>query len=1152
MQKVVYLLRFSRLFLMLAFVLFVLCSKIFAQDLKQKIAVELIDTSIKEAFVTLHKKTGFIFSYGEDIQKYNTVKVSLSAKEISVEEALDAILKKTNLKYTRQNSHFLIEEKAVKSTKTLVNTSQTKGKITGKIEDNNGKPIADAALKILQTDYVGKSETDGSFTINISPGTYTLEIGHISYITHREENIIVKDDKGIDLFVVLQTRNDNLDEVVVTAWGRERKNTVVGSVSTVSPKELRGPTSNLTSMLQGRVAGLISYQTSGEPGRDNAEFFIRGVGSFGTGKVNPLILINGIESTTTELARIQPDDIEGFSILKDATATSMYGSRGANGVILISTKSGLVGKTKFNIRYESSLSTNAQEYNLADNISYMELANEASLTRGKQRLYSFDKIDKTKAGANSLLYPTNNWRDIMIRDFTQNHRVNLNVSGGSDIAKYYLSSSYRFDDGMLKTHKINDFETNVQSQSLEIRSNIDIKLTSSTNATVRINGLFDGLNGPAVGTGSDVFKSMLKANPVMFPAVYDQGYRSWVRHPLFGNARMSANSESETDLFYNPYANALSGYSEENTSNFVAQFDLSQDFAFLTDGLKGQFMVYTKRSTRSSLSRSVVPFYYTAVEDELNRGHVKDIVALNENSGREYLGYSEGGKSVWNENWIQGSLAYEKTYNNVHNVGGTVLGFIREKKLSNAGNLERSLPQRNVSLSGRLTYGYDNRYMGEFNFGYNASERFDKHNRWGFFPSVGVAWNVANEPFMKNVDFLNKLKVRLSHGLVGNDELTNWFDYGEERFFYLNMMNMDAGSIAFGTDYGKKFTTVAISRYGNPGVTWERANKTNLAFEIGVLNGLNVEVDFFKDRRNSILMIRNDIPTTMGLRSVVRANVGGLESRGFETAIDYNKSFGPDLWATVRGTFTYSRNKTVIYEEPNYPENIAHRSKIGYPWNTMWGYVAERLFIDEEDVANSPEQFGDYMAGDIKYRDVNGDGVINDNDMVPMGYPTQPEINYGFGFSLGYKDFDLSAFFSGIARVSFMVDAASITPFVREGGYVNGLLDVVSANHWSETNRDPYAFFPRLSTELITNNNRNSSWWLRDGSFFKLASVELGYQPKGKWVKERLKFDGFRVYASGSNLFKLSKFKLWDAEMKGNGMGYPLQRVVNLGVQVSF
>lgn len=1019
------------------------------------------------------------------------------------------------------------------------------------LEEDGETPFIGVSVSIKGTTIGAITDANGNFNINAK----VTDVLVFSFIGYEKQEILVGNESR--LRVTMKVDEATLEEVIVTAWGKEKKATSVGSVSTVKPKELKGPTSNLTSMLSGRVAGLISYQTSGEPGRDNATFFIRGVGSFGTGKVDPLILINGIESTSTELARIQPDDIEGFSILKDATATSMYGTRGANGVMLITTKNGAIGKTKFNVRYESSLSTNAKGFNLADNISYMQMANEASMTRGGDRLYSFEKIEMTRAGANEYLYPNNDWKKLMIKNHSINHRVNMNVSGGADIAQYYLSASYRFDNGMMKTHKTNDFNTNVNSSSIEIRSNIDLKLTNTTKASVRINGLFDDLNGPAnssgIYTGSNVFRSLLRANPVMFPAIFPQSYRSWVKHPLFGNA----TDGSPTSFYYNPLAEALSGYSEESTSNFTAQIELNQDFGFITEGLKARMMAYTKRSTKNSMYRLVRPFYYSAIEDPENKGQVKDIMALNEDGaavGQEYLDYNSnrGVKEVWSENWIEGALSYDRLFNKIHAIGGSFVGYIREKKLSNAGSLERSLPQRNVSFSGRLTYGYDNRYLAEFNFGYNASERFDKNNRWGFFPSTGIAWNVANESFMKGLKFLDKLKVRYSYGIVGNDELTDWFYQGQERFFYMNQMNMNAGTIKFGSDYGKEFNTVAISRYGNADITWERAYKSNLAWEIGLFNGLNVEIDMFWDKRKNILMARNDIPTTMGLRSVVRANIGEMKSHGFEVAADYSKTITKDLWATVRGTFTYATNKATVYEEPNYPESLKYLSRIGHPWNTIYGYVAERLFIDEEDVANSPKQIKDYSAGDIKYKDVNGDGIIDSNDKVPMGYPSQPEINYGFGFSLGYKDFDLSAFFSGIARVSFMIDPSSITPFVKSGGQVSGLLDAVAKDHWTEDNRNIYAFFPRLSNEQIENNNQSSTWWLRNGSFLKLSSLELGYEPKGRWVKQKTGMDGFRIYLSGTNLFKLSKFKMWDAELKGNGMGYPLQRVFNIGVQVSF
>lgn len=1137
---------------------------VLAQNIDSKIHFALNNASLDKGLQLVEKLSGFHLSYAvQNVSKYDHIVIKNDVR--TVRETLDLLLENTDLKYIVNKTHILIVLKNRPTVITPKNTSfRADNIIYGWVGDKERNALPGANVSIKGTKVGTITDVNGNFKISAKSSDILL-VSFIGYIT--KEVCVGKTNEQFK--IILNPNISQLDEVVVTAWGKEKKTTVVGSVSTIRPKELRGPSSNLTSMLSGRISGLISYQTSGEPGRDNAQFFIRGVGSFGTGRVNPLILINGIESTTNELARIQPDDIEGFSILKDATATSMYGSRGANGVILISTKSGKDGKMKFNIRYETSLSTNAKDYNLSDNITYMELANEASLTRGGERLYDYNKIEKTRSNVDPLLYPNNNWKDIMIKKYTQNHRANLNASGGGGIAKYYLSASFRYDDGILKTIKLNDFNTNVTSNSLEIRSNIDIKLTKTTTASMRINGLFDKLQGPSVGTGSDVFKSMLKANPVMFPAAYPQSFRSWEKHPLFGNAYISTNSQVENDLYYNPYASALSGYTKQKAANFTAQFELNQNFDFILNGLKGRLMAYTKRSTTNSFSRSVSPFYYSALADNTGNDEIKGLVPLNEETAHDYLNYSEGAKEVWNEDWLEGSLSYDQTFNKVHNVGGILLGYIREKELSNAGNLERSLPQRNVSLSGRLTYGYDNRYLAEFNFGYNASERFDSSHRWGFFPSIGCAWNLGNEAFLKNISYIDKLKIRCSYGLVGNDELTDWFNNGEERFFYLDMMNMNAGSIAFGTDYGKKYSTMAITRYANPNIGWEKSYKSNLALELGLFNSLNVEVEAFRDRRTHILMVRNDIPTTMGLLtttdigydgngyivtgdySPIRANIGQLRSQGFEATIDYNKNITKDLWATIRGTYTYAKNKTIEYEEPHYPKETSYRSRINHPWNTLWGLIAERLFIDQEDVDNSPKQFGSYMAGDIKYKDVNGDGIINDNDLVPMGYPTEPEINYGFGFSIGYKDFDFSSYFTGVANVSFMIIPSDITPFVRSGGKVNGLLDVIAKKHWSEDNRDPYAFFPRLSTQQISNNNRYSTWWLRNGSFFKLSSIELGYQPREKWVKQKMGLESLRIYLSGSNLFKISKFKMWDAEMKGDGMGYPLQRIFNLGIQLS-
>ncbi|MDR0506044.1 MAG: TonB-dependent receptor [Dysgonamonadaceae bacterium] len=1032
--------------------------------------------------------------------------------------------------------------------------AQNKKEIKGIVSDASGETLVGVSVLVKNTTIGVMTNIDGKFSVNVAPWDTLV----VSYLGYSKQEVVIGNKTEFN--IILQESSETLQEVVITAWGTEKKTTLVGSVSTVKPKELKGPTSNLTAVLAGRVAGLISYQTSGEPGRDNADFFVRGVGSFGgEGRsVAPLILINGIESTSSELARIQPDDIEAFSILKDATATSMYGSRGANGVLLINTKRGEEGKTKFNVRYEGSLSGNVKEFNLADNVTYMKLANEAILTRDTkgdaQPVYSQKQIDRTIMGADPVIYPDNNWKDLMIRDYTVNHRANMNISGGAEKAKYYLSLSYKIDNGILKTHELNDFNSNVRNSTIEVRSNIDLKFTPTTDAAFRVSGLFNNYNGPATGSAGEVFSSMLMANPVKFPAVYPQKYIPWSKHPLFGNSPSSPGVLSAD--YYNPYAAMLSGYSQTGETAITAQFELNQDFKFITPGLKGRLMAYTKRNTSNSSTRSVSPYYYAAALDREKKDIISELTCLNPEGGREWLNYGIGLKEVWSEDWLEMAGVYEKNIN-VHAVSATMMGYVRQKTLSGATTLERSLPQRNISFSGRATYGYDNRYLGEFNFGYNASERFNSKHRWGFFPSFGIAWNMAEERFMENAKkYIDKIKIRASYGIVGNDNLTDWINYNGDRYFFLNQMSISqSNSIYFGTENTKGYKQVNVTRYGNNDITWELSYKSNLAVELGLFNSLNIEFDVYHDKRTNILMTRTDLPKTMGLMADVRANIGEMESQGFETTVDYNKNINKDLWISIRGTLTYSTNKTTKYEEPEYPENMKYLSHIGDNWNVPRGLIAERLFTDEYEVENSPEQFGNYMAGDIKYRDVNGDGKITEEDYVPLGYPTVPEVVYGFGFSTGYKDFDLSAFFSGQSRVSMTVGAAYITPFVPKssnmGGQETGLLKVIADDHWSEDNRNPYAFFPRLSTYTVENNTRPSSWWIRDGSFIRLKTVELGYEPKGKWVK-RHGLTGFRIYVNGMNLLTFSKFNLWDVEMKGNGLGYPLQRVFNVGVQLSF
>lgn len=1022
--------------------------------------------------------------------------------------------------------------------------------LSGSVVDEDGKPLAGVTVLVKGTSIGAISNSNGEFSIKAADRNSVVVFSFLGF----EPQELVVGERRI-LTVILKEAAQAVEDVVIVGFGTQKKESLVSSITTVKPSELKGPTSNLTTMIGGQIAGMISYQRSGEPGSDNADFFIRGVGSFGAGKVNPLILIDGIESTTTDLARLQPDDIADFSVLKDATASAVYGARGANGVVLVNTKSGKDGKTQFNFRAENSISTNTQNFKFADNITYMELANEAALTRNPQSAltYSKDKIEQTRRGGDPVLYPNNNWIDQLIKPSTMNQRFNANISGGGRVARYYIAGTFNIDNGVLRNDAGNDFKNNISLKNYSIRSNTDLQLTKTTVATVRVYAQFDDYTGP-VGGGEKIFKSSIAANPVAFPALYPQSYSPYTKHPMFGSALMP---NSTGQLYTNPYAQMVSGYQVNNTSTINAQIEFKQDFGFLLPGLSARAMGYTQRYSFFSTSRQYNPFYYKA--NVSSQGVF--LSAFNDGGegsigerGTEYLNYSEGEKRVSTAYYGEAVVNYDHTFAEKHKVTGMLIGTIRHSIVGNAGTLEASLPSRNMGLSGRFTYGFDARYLMEFNFGYNGSERFAPNKRWGFFPSIGGGWVISNEPFFGALkEVIPQLKLRASYGLIGNDQIGR----AEDRFFYLSKVNLNSEgdrSHTFGKDFFYTRPGVLMERYANYNIGWEESRQLNVGLDMNIA-GVNLVVEGYTQNRTNILLERTYIPGTMGLYAKPMANTGEAESHGVDVSVDYNKFFRSGLWLTLRGNFTYATNKITVYDEPGYAANEYYRSRVGYSFGQTWGYVAERLFVDDEEVANSPSQkFGDIpvAAGDIKYRDINGDGQITEADKIPIGHPTTPEINYGFGGTIGYKSFDFSFFFQGSGRSSIFIGPGDISPFVMKTeadmiGNQNGLLRVIANDHWSEDNRNMYAFWPRMSDRPNENNTQVSTWWMRNGAMLRLKSVELGYNLPQKAAR-KIGMTKLRIYVNASNLFAVSNFKLWDPEMGSNGLGYPLQRVFNIGI----
>jgi TonB-linked SusC/RagA family outer membrane protein len=993
------------------------------------------------------------------------------------------------------------------------------------------------------------TNVNGEFTITVPSDTCVLQF---SFLGYQPEEVRIGNKRVIA--VTLKEKTESLDEVVVVAFGKQKKESVIASIQTINMKDLKIPGSNLTTAFAGKIPGIISYQTTGEPGADNAQFFVRGVTTFGY-KSSPLILIDGFEADANDLARMQPDDIENFSILKDASATALYGPRGANGIIIVNTKAGQEGALKVNARVDFNLATPTKNIDLMDGITYMNLYNEAYRNRNSSNAnltdwYSRQKIQATEKGEFPMLYPNINWYNQLFNKQTSNTKANLNVSGGGKVATYYVAGGFDHETGLLKVDDMNKFNNNIDINRFHIRSNVVFKFSKSTTLDTRIQGRFEQYNGPAT-PASDIYNMVMNSNPVDFPPVYTPDAQhtntAWT---LFGTTLNGG---------VNPYAEMVKGYTRRDDNTISAQATLMQDLNFITSGLKAQLKASINTWSYYSATRTFRPYFYAIIDSNPITG---EYTLKNTNTdGYAYLGDVLPRRDSEQHHYFEGRINWDRTFGK-HSIGLMTVGTMEEYVLNGEStSIYAVLPERNLGNSTRFTYDYDHRYFLELAYGYNGSEKFGANHRFGFFPTAGVGWLVSNESFWENMkNRISNLKLKFTYGQVGNDAIAG----REGRFYFLS--NIEIGNNRDATTspayWGQNFSHVYggynIVRQANPNIGWEVSTKVNIGLEAGFFKNedLKFQIDFYRDIRDRIYMTRTHIlPFSLGLTTEVAGNIGKVQSQGIDASLDYQHFFNNDLWLTGRANMTYAVNKYVYLDEVTYADK--YRSKKGQNINQIWGLVAERLFISQTEIDESPRQtFGGYYPGDIKYKDINNDNVIDEKDMIPIGHPWVPEIQYGFGLSGGYKKYDVSFFFQGNARSSILIDAAAITPFASR----RNAMQVIENNYYSETNPDLYAFWPRLSDEVSANNTQASTWWLRDGSFLRMKSIEIGYN-SDRFAKYGLK--NARFYLSAENLFYISPFKLWDPEMRSkdaagnttgltNGLVYPLNRRFNVGVLLSF
>jgi len=998
------------------------------------------------------------------------------------------------------------------------------------ISSADNQPIAGAGIYIEGTTVGTITDAQGNYTLTVPASAKTVTVSFLGYDTKK---IPVKDSQLFKLITLVDASNQ-LEDVVVVGFGVQKKESLVGAVQSVKVKELHTSSSNLSTAFAGKIAGVIAVQKSGEPGADGASFWIRGISTFGSGQ-SPLLILDGVEITNQMLNNIPPETIESFSVLKDATATALYGSRGANGVMIITTKSGRDSeKMAINVRAEVGVSAPTRVPKMADGITYMETFNEARAARGEDPYYSDEKILGTKLGLNPYIYPNVDWYGMIFKDATFNQNFNFNMTGGAKKLDYFLNASAFNENGIIRKPSTSNFDTNLNAQKYLFQANISADATKTTRVSLKMNTQLHYQHAPYEDIGS-LFAYTLSGMPCEFPATLPgESGDTFVR---FGTANAWNGG-----TFLNPYAQLCKGYKDQFRGHFTAALTVNQNLDFLTKGLSVTGMATFYNRVYSNVTRYFTPFMFKLTGYDIDENGEYIYHSVQPNSGSTTYLATARSSDGYRELSFQVKADYNRSFGK-HDVGATLVYHQKERAMNvSAADEYAVLPYRQQGLAGRVTYAFDKRYLIEANFGYNGSENFAPGKRFGFFPSVAGGWVISNEPFWKGIkDKVNLFKIRASYGLTGNDVISSAY---ANRFPYLSEVRMDQGyDVYLGPDFVRKNGPI-LSVYGNVNTTWEESRKLDIGVELGLFNSLNIIFDWFKEKRSGIFMQRPSLPASFGMSGITPwGNIGKVDNQGVDISVDYNKAFSKDFILSLRGTFTYAHNEIKDMDEPKY--RWQHQYKTGHPINALNLYIAEGLFKDEEDIANAPEHTfatSQYpiQPGDIKYKDLNNDGKIDDQDKCWLDETSVPEIIYGFGFSLKYKGFDCSAFFQGQGKVHIYM--YNTHPFATDSTPGSGLMKWIADEHWSEANPNPNARYPRLTSLWNRNNTLPSTLYMHNGRMLRLKTAEIGYTYKM-----------MRVYVSGTNLLTFSPFKYWDPEKgSGNGLSYPLQRTYNLGFQFNF
>ena len=911
--------------------------------------------------------------------------------------------------------------------------------ISGTVTDAAGEALIGVSVTVKDAKGLGTiTNIDGKYNIKIQQ-YHTLVF---SYIGYKPVSVLVKGDKKVIDVQMSEEKTNAIDEVVVTGLSTQKKLTVTGAITNVDVSQMKQfPSSNFTNALAGNVPGIIAMQSSGQPGKSISRFWVRGISTFGA-SASAMILVDGFERNNIDDLNIE--DIESFSVLKDASATAIYGSKGANGVILITTKHGKAGKININVKGEASYNTRTITPKFIDAPTYANLLNEARVTRNLAPQYQPEELALIRSGLDPDFYPNVDWSKLLLKNGAMSYRADLSMSGGGNTARYFVSLSYVEDQGMYNTDETlrKKYDTNANYKRWNYRMNVDIDVTPTTIIKLGVSGNLNKRNSPGLGD-QYLWSELFGFNALSSPVLYSNGYV-----PAYGNNIHQMN----------PWVSSTrTGYNEEWDNNIQTNVTVEQKLDFITKGLSftGRFGYDTYNSNH--IYYRLWPAMYRANSRD-SQGNIIWDKLFEETS----MSQTSGGDGSRHE-FLEALLRWDRTFDKLHNFSA-VSRFTQDERIQtrNIGtDIKNSVSKRNQGLAGQLTYNYALRYFIDFNFGYNGSENFADHHRYGFFPAFSLAWNVAEEPLVKKaLPWLNMFKLRHSWGKVGNDNMGR-FPYLYTLDYTPNIGYNWGSNLSSGTIPGIHYTQMA-----SPNVTWEVARKTDFGFDfVAFDNKFSLTMDYFHEKRTGIFIQRMFLPDITGLESYPWANVGAVKSQGFDGNFQYKDHIGEINW-TVRGNITYSKNTILERDEEN---NIyAYQYGKGYRVNQQRGLIALGLFRDYDDIRNSPKQSWETVQpGDIKYKDVNGDGIVDDGDRVAIGATDTPSLIYGLGASVSWRGFDLNLHFQGAGKYTFLINSGAVNAF-RDGRWGN-ILQGITDNRWissdisgTKETENPNAPYPRF------------------------------------------------------------------------------------------